>query len=179
MDVGALRPDNYAKWKAWIECTPVDLRARMPGIVEQDFLQLDLTSTVPPESDCTFSGGHRERWDVISLSLVLNFVPSPQDRGRMVQIAHAALKDDGRLFLALPAPCVHNSRYLTPEHLVSLFRAVGFEVEEERWKKGGKMAYWLFRKVQPRGDLDGFGKKVMLRTGQDRNNFCVLLSASP
>ena len=46
----------------------------------------------------------------------------------------------------LPLPCVANSRYLTFEHLTSLMRAIGFEQTRERWKVGGKMAYWLYRK---------------------------------
>ena len=48
---------------------------------------------------------------------------------------------------------------------------------EERWKEGGKMAYWLFRKVvASQENVDGlrFGKKVVLREGK-RNNFCILL----
>lgn len=51
-----------------MDVRPIDLRATHPGIVEQDFLQMD------PEAE-------EEAWDAISLSLVLNFVPEPRDRG--------------------------------------------------------------------------------------------------
>ena len=47
---------------------PIDLHSRHPDIKEQDFLQLD-------EEE------NREKWDLISLSLVVNFVPEPKDRG--------------------------------------------------------------------------------------------------
>jgi 25S rRNA (adenine2142-N1)-methyltransferase len=147
----------------------MDLRSRAPGIIEQDFLLLDLSS--PPS-------GHQERWDVISLSLVVNFVPSPHDRGKMLRVAHAALKEDGLLFLALPAPCVTNSRYLTSQHLLSLLGAVGYKILEERCRPGGRMAYWLLQKIKPSTDLDTdgtFTKKNVLRTGNDRNNFSILL----
>jgi 25S rRNA (adenine2142-N1)-methyltransferase len=46
----------------------MDLRSRHPSILEQDFLLLD-------------ENEHRASWDIISLSLVLNFVPEPKDRG--------------------------------------------------------------------------------------------------
>lgn len=47
---------------------PIDLHSRHPGITEQDFLLLDQKE-------------NHQKWDAISLSLVLNFVPVPSDRG--------------------------------------------------------------------------------------------------
>lgn len=46
----------------------MDLNSRHPSILEQDFLLLDEEQ-------------NRKKWDLISLSLVLNFVPKPPDRG--------------------------------------------------------------------------------------------------
>ena len=71
LEVGALKPDNYASCQTWIDVTPIDLHAQHPDIREQDFLLMH------PEE-------HRERWDVISLSLVLNFPPDPKDRGKCI-----------------------------------------------------------------------------------------------
>jgi 25S rRNA (adenine2142-N1)-methyltransferase len=71
LDVGAVRPDNYRTCASWIDVTPIDLHSRHPSILEQDFLRMD--------QDC-----HREAWDIISLSLVLNFVPDGKDRGTLV-----------------------------------------------------------------------------------------------
>ena len=68
LEVGALKPDNYTSCQAWVDVTPIDLHSQHPSILEQDFLLLD------PEE-------YREKWDVISLSLVLNFVPDAKDRG--------------------------------------------------------------------------------------------------
>ncbi|KAG6854979.1 hypothetical protein C0991_009802 [Blastosporella zonata] len=68
LEVGALKPDNYNTCVTWIDSTPIDLRSRHPSIIEQDFLQLDVNE-------------NRKKWDAISLSLVLNFVPEPKDRG--------------------------------------------------------------------------------------------------
>ncbi|KAF9234772.1 nucleolus protein [Melanogaster broomeanus] len=163
LEVGALRPDNYASCASWIDTTPMDLRSRHPAILEQDFLCMDANE-------------HGERWDIVSLSLVVNFVPEPKDRGRMLTLVHTFLRPSGLLFLALPLPCVENSRYLTFEHLQSLMSAIGFVEIEKKWRQGGKMAYWLYRKVQPDGSSStrDFRKKSICREGK-RNNFCILL----
>ena len=68
LEVGALKPDNYASCASWMDVTPIDLRSQHPSIKEQNFLLMDTRE---------FS----EQWDAISLSLVVNFVPDPRDRG--------------------------------------------------------------------------------------------------
>ena len=68
LEVGALKADNYRGCSSWIENTPIDLNAQDPGIRQQDFLQMR-----GDENAC--------EWDVLSLSLVLNFVPDPRERG--------------------------------------------------------------------------------------------------
>ena len=69
LEVGALKADNYQGCHSWIDNTPIDLNAQDPGIRQQDFLQMS-------EDENT------SKWDVLSLSLVLNFVPDPRERGR-------------------------------------------------------------------------------------------------
>jgi len=56
-----------------------------------------------PESDTPFhhSVPSNKNWDVISLSLVLNFVPEPYERGRMLQLAHTLLAPGGLLFVVV------------------------------------------------------------------------------
>ncbi|KAF9475069.1 nucleolus protein [Pholiota conissans] len=167
LEVGALKPDNYKSCLSWIDCMPIDLHSRHPQIVEQDFLNLDINE-------------HKQRWNAISLSLVLNFVPLPNDRatiGRMLRLAHEMLTAEGLLFLALPLPCVANSRYITFDHLKSLMESIGFAEVKERWKRNGKMGYWLYRKTHQPLEYESprsFTTKVILRTGQ-RNNFAILL----
>jgi len=70
LDVGAVRPDNYRTCACWIDVTAIDLHSRHPSILEQDLLQMDQEH-------------HHEVWDIISLSLVLNFVPDGKDRGTL------------------------------------------------------------------------------------------------
>ncbi|KAG7452881.1 nucleolus protein [Guyanagaster necrorhizus] len=161
LEVGALLPDNYKSCSSWIDATPMDLHSRHPSIIEQDFLLMD------EAENC-------EKWDIISLSLVLNFVPRPENRGRMLRLAHSMLPYGGKLFLALPLPCVTNSRYLDFDRLRDLMRVVGFVEVKQRWKETGKMAYWLYTKEDPIAAQGAFTKKSVLRQG-NRNNFCVLL----
>ncbi|KAJ6606570.1 nucleolus protein [Mycena vulgaris] len=161
LEVGALKPDNYESCRSWIKTTPLDLHSRHPSILEQDFLLMD-------------EAEHHEKWDVVSLSLVLNFVSDAKDRGRMLRLAWNFLVPGGHLFLALPLPCVMNSRYLTCEGLTALMEALGFFQVKERWKEGGKMIYSFYQKRATPGFMEPFAKKTVLRQG-DRNNFSILL----
>jgi len=88
LDVGALKPDNYAN-AGFLKATPIDLHARHPQIVEQDFMTIKSNPALYKE------------WDVISLSLVLNFVPDALQRGHMVQLAYELLKLRGLLFIVV------------------------------------------------------------------------------
>jgi hypothetical protein len=69
-----LKADNYRGCSSWIDNTPIDLNAQGPGITQQDFLQMK-----EHENAC--------KWDVLSLSLVLNFVPDPRERGTRILLA--------------------------------------------------------------------------------------------
>ena len=63
-----------------------------------------------------------EAFDILSLSLVLNFVPDPTQRGEMLKRVTQFLRPiaEGQpgnaflpvLFLVLPLPCVNNSNFL-------------------------------------------------------------------
>lgn len=80
----------------------------------------------------------------------------------------------------LPLPCILNSRYMTPDHMHGLMSLIGFDIVKNRWKDGGKMAYWLFRKTPRCRDLspntlEPYEKKQELRQGKNRNNFAILL----
>lgn len=113
----------------------------------------------------------------------------------MLRMAHAMLRPNQYLFLAvrtlleiypssahtglqLPLPCVMNSRYITPEHLQGLMQALAYTEVKQRWKKGGKMAYWLYRKCEPDlkfdDELTPYTKKTVVKLG-NRNNFSILL----
>lgn len=77
-------------------------------------MKIDPTSDHPFHHSLQSSKG----WDVISLSLVLNFVPDAQERGRMLRLAHALLAPDGLLFVVVSIG-VHTYLQLTPPSLRS------------------------------------------------------------
>jgi 25S rRNA (adenine2142-N1)-methyltransferase len=76
LELGALLPDNYDAQKAWIDNHPIDLNSRHADIVEQDFLERPLPAT------------EAEHFDVISCSLVMNFVPDAKDRGELLTLLY-------------------------------------------------------------------------------------------
>lgn len=71
LDVGALSPFNYEKHK-WIHTTPIDLNPQHLLIQKQDFLEM-----LPPQNE-------KDLYDIVCLSLVVNFVGDPADRGTEV-----------------------------------------------------------------------------------------------
>lgn len=69
LEIGAVRHDNYASQESWLINTPIDLHSQHPDILEQNFFD----RPIPLSPD--------EGYDVISCSLVLNFVGNPIQRG--------------------------------------------------------------------------------------------------
>jgi hypothetical protein len=72
LEIGALSPKNYAAKQPYVINSPIDLNSQHPDILAQDFLKRPLPNT------------DDERFDIVSCSLVLNFVPEPRDRGQSV-----------------------------------------------------------------------------------------------
>lgn len=68
LDVGAISPNNYHKESSWIETVAIDLNPQAEGITKADFLTY--------ETDTKFN--------IVCLSLVLNFLGDPKDRGSLV-----------------------------------------------------------------------------------------------
>ncbi len=69
LEIGALSPNNYAARQPYILNTPIDLNSRHPQILKQDFMD----RKVPQQE--------KDMFDLVSCSLVLNFVPTAEDRG--------------------------------------------------------------------------------------------------
>ncbi|KAJ9098607.1 hypothetical protein QFC21_004254 [Naganishia friedmannii] len=168
LEIGALSPNNLAAKQPYITNTPIDLNSQHPDILAQDFLQRPL-----PKDDS-------ERFDIVSCSLVLNFVPEPRDRGQMLKLIHQQLHHSERsfLFLVLPTACTENSRYMTSEHLETILGVVGFAQVRRRARPGGKVIYTLWKWQKPNANpqaVQSSSRRAELRSGTKRNNFVVLL----
>lgn len=183
LEVGALSVDNAVSKSRWLEVTRIDLNSVHPLIETQDFMERPL----PKQEE--------EKFNIISLSLVLNFVPSIEGRGAMLErlgsfllpptpIPDASeteprtheLKLGNGVFLVLPAPCVENSRYMDKERMQSIMEDLGYKLEKE--KTSNKLVYYYWRWVgteQFRGRQRRSWKKEEIKKGAKRNNFAVVL----
>ena len=176
LEVGALSTENACSKSGSFDVTRIDLNAQAKGILKQDFMQRPM-----PQSDA-------ERFDCISLSLVLNFVPDPRGRGEMLARVTQFLKHrkpanamEGQmpsptgcssLFLVIPAPCVTNSRYLDEDRLTALMDSLGFELQHRKLTQ--KLVYYLWWFTGSTTKRIAF-PKVEIRTGKTRNNFAIIL----
>lgn len=183
LEVGALSTTNACSLSGLFDIVRIDLNSQAEGILQQDFMERPL-----PENDY-------ERFDIISLSLVLNFVPEAGGRGdmllRTLEFLHppsrfrdgtnAGLKPHfPSLFLVLPAPCVSNSRYLDEEKLNAIMSSLGYQVTASKTTQ--KLVYYLWTRHVDSPPLLRTGAsftKKELRSGASRNNFAIVLKSRP
>jgi 25S rRNA (adenine2142-N1)-methyltransferase len=171
LEVGALSTNNeISKYSSTISMTRIDLNSQGPGIQKQDFMERPLPKT------------EDERFDVISLSLVLNYVPDAPGRGEMLKRLTKFLRKDAAttdettstlpaLFFVLPLPCVDNARYLDESLLLRIMRDLGFTM---RYRKNtSKLCYYLFALTEEPTYATTEKKKI--RDGPGMNNFCIVV----
>ncbi|KAI9592905.1 putative methyltransferase-domain-containing protein [Syncephalis fuscata] len=170
LDVGALAANNYYRESAWIEVDAVDLNPREKGIRQGDFITMS-----PPEQ-------LNDRYDIICLSLVVNFVGDIKARGTMLRRVIEFLRPNGAgyLFLVLPLPCINNSRYLDHDLLIDIMKTIGMD-QLVAHHFSSRLAYYLFQRdttsacsLASANTSKKFTKKE-IRPGGKRNNFCIVL----
>ncbi|KAB8078006.1 putative methyltransferase-domain-containing protein [Aspergillus leporis] len=168
LEVGALSTKNACSMNQYLDVTRIDLNSQEPGILKQDFMEM------PLPHDAT------DQFHIISLSLVLNYVPDAIGRGEMLKRCVAFLKKPPLpgsflsapgLFLVLPIACVKNSRYLTESRLQDILSSMGFVLTKT--KETTKLIFQLWEHSQE-FELKSF-KKDILRPGKTRNNFAIVV----
>jgi 25S rRNA (adenine2142-N1)-methyltransferase len=174
LEIGALSVDNACSKSGRFDIERIDLNSQEEGILQQDFMKRPL-----PRND-------EERFDIISLSLVLNFVPNPADRGDMLLRTLAFLHEPDKytdpylrffypsLFLVLPAPCVYNSRYLDATMLEAIMNSLGYG-KAVRSKTTQRLAYSMWKRTSRSPQERSSFLKRQVRTGASRNNFAIVL----
>jgi 25S rRNA (adenine2142-N1)-methyltransferase len=172
LEVGCLSPDNFISKVKGVEMVRIDLRSTHPQILEQNFMERPLPSR------------QEEYFDIVSLSLVLNYLPDIQERGDMLFrttrfVTHPATMGDlsrstslPLLFLTLPLPCVSNSRYLTTTHLERIMSGLGYKLLNS--KESTKIYYSLW-KLSTRLSKPKTCSKLEVNPGNGRNNFSVVV----
>ena len=175
LEVGALRTDNTCSKNGAFEMKRIDLHSQHSDIEEQDFMDLPFPTTEDLDE---------EGFDIVSLSLVVNFVGDPAQRGEMLKRVKGFLRPCSRdgdemreffpaLFLVLPAPCVTNSRYLDEEKLKSILEILGYTMAKR--KLSSKLVYYLWRYEGSVTENAKVFKKEEIRSGRSRNNFAIVL----
>lgn len=171
LEVGALSVTNACSKSRLFEIERIDLNSQAEGIVQQDFMERPL----PRDG--------KEQFDIISLSLVLNYVPDAVGKGEMLLRISKFLRAGKypealqpyfpSLFLVLPAPCVTNSRYMDEKKLEAIMEALGYVMVKK--KLSNKLVYYLWRMEVPTTKRSLGFKKEELRAGKTRNNFAIVL----
>ncbi|KAI1457726.1 putative methyltransferase-domain-containing protein [Annulohypoxylon moriforme] len=176
LEVGALSTTNMCSRSGLFDVERIDLNSQSDGIIQQDFMKRPL-----PKDDS-------ERFDIISLSLVLNFVPDAIGRGEMLLRTLDFLKQPNTdcssglhdlfpsLFMVLPAPCVTNSRYMNESHMETIMNTLGYVKAKSKVTQRLVYYLWVRKSLIPLSSATF--KKVELRSGHTRNNFAVVLRGS-
>lgn len=169
LEIGALSTKNACSMTPSLDVTRIDLNSQEPGIIKQDFMERPLPLT------------DDDRFHLISLSLVLNYVPNAEGRGEMLKRCVTFLTNTlpsdcpvsfaPSLFLVLPLPCVNNSRYLTESRLQEILSSMGFILAQS--KQTSKLIFQLWERRQEYSPRSF--KKETLNPGKTRNNFAIVV----
>ena len=176
LEVGALSPHNACSRSNLFEVQSIDLHSQHASILEQDFM----LRPVPAAENL-----EQEGFDVVSLSLVVNFVPDARGRAEMLKLVRKFLRS-GRgnreggeeeallpgLFLVLPLSCVENSRYLNEEKLELMMGSLGFILSRRKTSK--KLVYYFWRYEGEVLGREVVFAKEQIRKGDGRNNFAIV-----
>lgn len=174
LEIGALSTENACSKLKTLDVTRIDLNSQEKGILQQDFMERPL-----PTSD-------DERFHIISLSLVLNYVPDSAARGEMllrtIKFLAQATKTERDahpnqipcLFLVLPEACITNSRYFSLKRLNEMTERIGYITTAK--KSTNKLIYLLLTYEGPKKPGKVEFRKEKLNDGRTRNNFAITLS---
>lgn len=184
LDVGAITGTAYSKYR-WVDATYIDLHPQGDNVQKYSFFDYP----VPTEPE--------QQFNMVALSLVINFVGDVRKRGEMLRHVHKYLpsNDDtpGFCFLVLPLSCLTNSRYMNQSHLRAILDSLGFNVLKQ--SDSAKLSRWLLQRKplaerqqaaqasegpNAADDWDGtVFKKRELNPGNDRNNFAIVVDPKP
>ncbi|CBY01028.1 hypothetical protein IAQ61_011924 [Plenodomus lingam] len=171
LEVGALSTKNeISRFPSIIDMHRIDLNSQGPGIEKQDFMERPL----PSNTD--------ESFDIVSLSLVLNYVPDAAGRGEMLKRITRFLRKPiaqtqtsstilPALFFVLPRPCIDNSRYFDEDLLLRIMTKLGFTMRYN--KHTPKLCYYLFILTDETTPTQFQKKKI--RDKPTMNNFTIVV----
>lgn len=169
LEVGAINTELLNATSDLLYVRAIDLHSMHKGIEEVDFL------TLPP---C-----HKDpsqRYDVVVCSMVINCVPTPEQRGTMLTRLFHQLCPGGLCFLTLPKLCLTQSPYMTQERFQNLLLSgVGFDLEAT--KESPKVSFFILRRPLEASIKESLNSQwtVLRRINNGkkfRNKFAVVLN---
>lgn len=104
LDIGS-SINRFKDWPFYVEAHALDLQPAAEDVYQADFFELEIVEAPDAESPLCVKDGKLEglvatSFDVVVLSLVLSFLPSPEKRIEMVAKARQCLRDHrGLLFV--------------------------------------------------------------------------------
>lgn len=112
-----------------------------------------------------------ELYDIIVLSLVLNFVGDALKRGDMLRRCRRLLRPGGLVFVVLPRKCLDNSQFCTVARFDQIMRSLGYE--KQSYHTSPKLSFFMY-KLCGAGECRQFDRKAV-RTGSKLNSFSICL----
>ncbi|XP_065177271.1 uncharacterized protein LOC135807180 [Sycon ciliatum] len=156
LDVGAVTL-QYEPFSSWIECEAIDLNPQHRAIIKADATQYKSSP-----------------FNVIVLSLVLNFTGDAVERGAILRNCRRLQVDGGHLFVVLPLKCLINSRLFTTERLDMIMSSLGYKSLLCHQSK--KLSFHMFELAAP-DRKETFSRKTLKR-GPGMNKFEIILETS-
>lgn len=153
LDVGSISGEVYIKY-SFMDVTCIDLNSQSPLVKKLDFFDLK-----------------DQKYDIVCLSLVINFISDPVRRGQMIIKTREHLNPGGLLYIVLPLACTENSRYLTHARFVEICQSLGYEMIV--YKNSKKLCFYLFKLIQIKTPT--LFKKTEINGGKKRNNFSITI----
>lgn len=168
LEIGSLSSTNYiSKCNIFRTIVRIDLNSNdETKILKQDFMKRPIPTR------------NKDKFDLISCSLVLNFVPTSTGRGKMLLRFKDFLRTDqnGYIFIVLPLSCLTNSRYINISYFCEMMESLGYT--SLRYQESKKLIYFLFvwsNKSKHINLSSRYSKKLKIVDGSRMNNFAILL----
>ena len=155
LEVGAINTQLLSC--TWLNVHAIDLNSRHEKIEQRDFFTLE----------------PQQEFQVVVSSMVLNCVPDPVSRGKMLRMYRDHLKPKGLLFLMIPLLCLRNSNFMTYEHFCNILKAVGFHIKET--KDSPKVSFFCLERLEEEPTNQKKFPQKTLMPGPKRNDFSVVL----
>eukprot|EP01134_Creolimax_fragrantissima_P002252 CFRG2252T1 len=159
LDVGAIRhrynPNDVARVGTKLDALSIDLETHLADekVHKADFFQFAPLCLRGDNNVNADTGAQKRKdvdrsvkphcFDIVVLSLVLNFVSDPRKRAEMLLLTRELLSAStlGIMYVVLPSACLNNSRYLNEDLFRDIVETCGFKIRTAEHSKNGKLFF--------------------------------------